>query len=351
MTTHPHTATLFTFFSLNKGEDWVKSTLHRLTHGGQVPNQGLRIIPCGANVTRAMGCPRYGIDTSLMPLELNYRQCRETDIQNNNLSTIHNYSGHVSRVLLVPPQSYKRSIRLRTLINNSRMLLVAKVKNPNGPISRNRSKNTNAAPGDIINLLIVGNKLGIHRFPLDIPYSTGRIDGGGADSLGLRLIPVEGGKRAAKLTVLIAIKERLEVDAGVIIGDSPDAEEVGGGCEKIGFLALLVGDEDGLGRRLRMVEGEVWVGPDLAIGVIELDNLEAISVLLEKAGDGETVFLVAADTPVHGVDVPRGLVSVYFRSFLLLIGTLRVGIAASGHLRLTLPLVSCSKGDTTAVFC
>ncbi|KAE8712122.1 hypothetical protein F3Y22_tig00110264pilonHSYRG00368 [Hibiscus syriacus] len=43
---------------------------------------------------------------------------------------VHNYSGHI----LGPAcstQPYKRSIGLRTLINNSEVLLVAKVENPN----------------------------------------------------------------------------------------------------------------------------------------------------------------------------------------------------------------------------
>ena len=96
----------------------------------------------------------------------------------------------------------------------------------------------------------------------------------------------------------------------MIVGDSPETEEVAGGGEEIGALALLVGDEDGLGGRVRVLEGEVGIGADLAVGLVELDDLDSVRVLLEEAGDGETVLFVAADAPVHGVDLPWRFVGV-----------------------------------------
>lgn len=97
-------------------------------------------------------------------------------------------------------------------------------------------------------------------------------------------------------------------------------------------MAFFVGDEDGLGGRVGVLEGEVGVGSDLAVGVVELDDLDPVGVLLEEAGDGEAVLLVATDAPVHGVYVPRGLVRVDLRPALLLVGVaVLVRIAARPH--------------------
>jgi len=120
--------------------------------------------------------------------------------------------------------------------------------------------------------------LSIDGFLLDIPDSAGGIDAGGAYASGLGLVPVEGGEGPTVLAVLVAVEEGLEFDGG--FGDVPDAEEVRGGGEEIGAVAVLVGDEDGLGGRVRVLEGEGGVGTDLAVGVVELDNLHAVRVLL-----------------------------------------------------------------------
>ena len=59
-----------------------------------------------------------------------------------------------------------------------------------------------------------------------------------------------------------------------------------------------------------MLEGEVGIGADLAVRLVELDDLDSVRVLLEEAGDGETVLFVAADAPVHCVDLPWRFVCV-----------------------------------------
>lgn len=96
-------------------------------------------------------------------------------------------------------------------------------------------------------------------------------------------------------------------------------------------MAVLVGDEDGLGWRVGVLEGEVRVGADLAVGVVKLDDFDTVRVLFEEGGDGEAVLLVTADAPVHGVDVPWCLVGIDLRPLLLLVGAVLVRIAAGAH--------------------
>uniref|UniRef100_A0A0A0LAK5 Uncharacterized protein n=1 Tax=Cucumis sativus TaxID=3659 RepID=A0A0A0LAK5_CUCSA len=177
----------------------------------------------------------------------------------------------------------------------------------------------------------MSDELGVNSFPLNIPNSASSIDTGSPNTLRFSIIPVKGGKRATELAVLVAIKKTLELNRRRIIRDTPNAEKVAGSGEKIGALALLVGDEDGLSRRVRMFEGEIRVGADLAAGVIKLDNLDTIGILLEEASNGETVLLVTADAPVHGVDVPWGFIGVDLRALLLLVGSILIGIAACTH--------------------
>lgn len=80
-----------------------------------------------------------------------------------------------------------------------------------------------------------------------------------------------------------------------------------------------------------MFEGEVRVGSDLAVDVVELDDFDPVLVLFEETGDGETEGFVAADAPVHGVDVPWGFVGVDLGAALLLVGVVLVLVAAHRH--------------------
>lgn len=59
-----------------------------------------------------------------------------------------------------------------------------------------------------------------------------------------------------------------------------------------------------------MVEGERWVRPNVAGGVVELDDLDPVGVVFEETGYGETVLFVSTNAPVHGEDVPWRLVCV-----------------------------------------
>ncbi|KAF2548036.1 hypothetical protein F2Q70_00019795 [Brassica cretica] len=52
---------------------------------------------------------------------------------------------------------------------------------------------------------------------------------------------------------------------------------------------------------------EVARRSDLAAGFVALDDLDSVRVMPEEAGDGETVIFLAAEAPVHCVDVPMAL--------------------------------------------
>lgn len=93
------------------------------------------------------------------------------------------------------------------------MLLVPEIENPNGPISRDGGKDPNTTPGNVIDLLVVGDQLSIYGLPLNVPYGAGRIDTGGPDSPRFGLVPVEGGEGPAELRVLVAIEKAAELDA------------------------------------------------------------------------------------------------------------------------------------------
>ena len=93
---------------------------------------------------------------------------------------------------------------------------------------------------------VLGNELGVDSLAVDVPDGAGGVDAGGADALGLGLVPVEGGEGVGELAVAVVVEEALHVDAGSIVGDPSDTEVVTGGDEEVGLLALLVRDEDNL---------------------------------------------------------------------------------------------------------
>jgi hypothetical protein len=134
------------------------------------------------------------------------------------------------------------------------VLLVTEIEDANGAVGGDGGEDADAAPCDVVDLLVVGNELGVDDLALDVPDGAGGVNAGGADALGLGLVPVEGGEGPTEVAVLVAVEEALELDA-VVVGDAPDAEEVTGGGEEVGLLALLVRDEDGLGGRVGVLEG------------------------------------------------------------------------------------------------
>ena len=83
------------------------------------------------------------------------------------------------------------------------MLEISDIKLPHTAISSHRGEDILVfAEMDIINFLIMGNKLGINRSLFNIPDGAGGIDGAGADKVDFLRVPVEGSQRGAKLVVL-----------------------------------------------------------------------------------------------------------------------------------------------------
>ena len=73
------------------------------------------VVPDGANVARVVGCSGDGIHTSLVALQLHHRQRRELNVKHDDLGAVHDDGGHVSGVLLVPPEADEWRVRLSTL--------------------------------------------------------------------------------------------------------------------------------------------------------------------------------------------------------------------------------------------
>lgn len=282
-------------------------------------------------MARAVWGPGNGVDAGLVPLQLDDGKGGEADVEDDDLGAIHDDGGHVPGVLLVPSQADQGGVRLGALVDDGGVLLVTQVEHSDGAVGGDGGEDTDAAPGDVVDLLVVGDELGVDGLTLDVPDGAGGVDGGGADAFGLRLVPIEGGERPAELRVLVAVEDGLELDGGGVFGDAPYAEEIAGCGQQVWLLALLVRDEDGLGGRIRVLERQIRVRPDLPVRVVQLDDLHSVRVLLQEARDGQPVLLVPTDAPVHGVDVPRRLVRVDLRSFLLLIGTVLIRIATCAH--------------------
>ncbi|KAK2982160.1 hypothetical protein RJ640_022165 [Escallonia rubra] len=116
--------------------------------GGEVLNESLGVIAGSADVARAVGCPGDGIDAGLVPLEFNNRECGEADVEDDNLGTVHDDGGHVSGVLLVPVEADERSVGFGAL-----------VEDPDEAVGGDGSKDADATPGDVIDLLVVGDEL------------------------------------------------------------------------------------------------------------------------------------------------------------------------------------------------
>ena len=72
---------------------------------------------------------------------------------------------------------------------------------------------------DIINLFVVGNKLGKDGFFFDVPNGACGINGTGPNQIGYLRIPVEGCKRCTEFVVVFEVK--LQFNRGVVF-DFPD---------------------------------------------------------------------------------------------------------------------------------
>ncbi|KAK2970325.1 hypothetical protein RJ640_025984 [Escallonia rubra] len=128
--------------------------------GGEVLNESLGVIAGSADVARAVGCPGDGIDAGLVPLEFNNRECEEADVEDDNLGAVHDDGGHISGVLLVPAEADQRSVRFKAL-----------VEDPDEAVGGDGSKDADATPGDVIDLLVVGDELAVVYLALIMSFS------------------------------------------------------------------------------------------------------------------------------------------------------------------------------------
>ena len=53
---------------------------------------------------------------------------------------------------------------------------------------------------------VLGNELGVDSLAVDVPDGAGGVDAGGADALGLGLVPVEGGEGVEELAVAVVVE-------------------------------------------------------------------------------------------------------------------------------------------------
>ncbi|KAE8077604.1 hypothetical protein FH972_016156 [Carpinus fangiana] len=109
------------------------------------------------------------------------------------LTTYFYHQFNSPKVLLVPGQPKKRRIRLGALVDDRGVLLVPEIEDPNGPIGGNGGENPSLPPGDVVDLLVMGDELGLDNAPLNIPDGTGSVDARGPQAPGLDVVPVEGG--------------------------------------------------------------------------------------------------------------------------------------------------------------
>eukprot|EP00976_Prorocentrum_cordatum_P027432 556391-Prorocentrum_minimum.AAC.1 len=65
--------------------------------------------------------------------------------------------------------------------------------------------------GPTAHLLVVRDELCVHHLLLDVPDGAGGVDGGGADAVRVRLVPVKRGQRRTELAVLLVVQHRLQL--------------------------------------------------------------------------------------------------------------------------------------------
>ena len=117
------------------------------------------------------------------------------------------------------------------------MLLVPEIKDTDRAVGGDGGEDPRTAPGDVIDLLVVGDELGVDGLALDVPDGAGGVDGGGADAARVGVVPVEGGERAAVVAVAVAVELAAELDArlrGAVAADG--AGVVGGGGVAVGVV-------------------------------------------------------------------------------------------------------------------
>jgi len=112
-------------------------------------------------------------------------------------------------------------------IDDGGVLFVTQIEDSDGAVGGDGGEDSRLAPGDVVDLLVVGDELSLDDGAFDVPDGAGGVDAGGADAVVVYVVPVEGGEGRAELAGLAVVEEGEGFDG--VFADVPEAEVVAGG--------------------------------------------------------------------------------------------------------------------------
>jgi len=169
------------------------------------------------------------------------------------------------------------------------MLEISQVELPRTAIGSDRSENVLIrSETDIVNFLIVRDKLCVDNAFLDIPNSTGSVDAGCADQGHVDRVPVEGGQWGGKFDLFVVDEVAFEFGR-LVVFDLPDFEGFTGCGHDIGVGVGEIGDPHEFGGWVFVVEAEFFL--EDAFILIELDDVNLIVNIFEEGAETESVFV------------------------------------------------------------
>ena len=166
-----------------------------------VPDESLMIVSRGADVTGGVRGPGDTVNTGPVVVQSGHWSAGHPDVQDDHLGGVHGHGGKIVGVLFVPGQSEERSVS-GVLVYDGAVLQVSQVEHPHTPVRPNTGEHVPAAPrlaeGDIVDLLVVGDQLGLdvardHVDPaedltgLEAPDCAGGVDGRSSQQVGIHL--------------------------------------------------------------------------------------------------------------------------------------------------------------------
>lgn len=112
-------------------------------------------------------------------------------------------------------------------VDDGGVFFVTQIEDSYGAVRGHGGEDSCLAPGDVVDLLVVGDELRLHDGALNVPDGAGGVDAGGADAVVIDVVPVEGGEGRAELAGLAVVEEGEGLDG--VFADVPEAEVVAGG--------------------------------------------------------------------------------------------------------------------------
>lgn len=238
--------------------------------------------------------PRDCVGARPVPVQLGHRHPGRTYVEHDDGAAVHEQRGHIAEVRAVPRQPEERRVGAGALVDDGGVFLVPEVEDADGAVGRHGGEDPGLPPGDVVDGLVVRDELRLHDAEIDVPDGAGGVDGGGPDTAGLDLVPIEGGEGRAELGGGLAVVENgAELGRGggggeVVERGVPDAERVGGGGEEGRRGGARVELE--LGGWVGVVEGERREGAEGGGGGadgVEGEQGDAVVEVLEEAAGGE----------------------------------------------------------------